>query len=213
MSSLPLGSSFRISKCPKEQIGVKHGLLIEHHMFMVYAAAFELDAGNLEDHVTLPRVSRFVPLRVKGNVRYRMWRFWMWLKEKARCDTWEELAEKGGFNKNDDPDNADGVSVVKRRANAKPGTENEQLISWKRLRKILWAIEGSESEPMSPLKIEVHVAYGIARILQEHAARCLPTILEVCSDEFPLQSFYEDRIEACKQNECRRIPPALIASL
>lgn len=83
------------------------------------------------------------------------------------------------------------------------------MISWKRLRQALAELEGV-SDPWSDFQLEIQWGYGLARILQEHAARCLPILSELTSPEFPLRSFYEGRIEACKQNECRRIPPAPI---
>lgn len=193
----------------------RDGLIFEHHHFMLYFAAFEEDLSELSGEFTIPRPSEFVPLEENGVMHYPMWSFWKWFCTKAECDTWGELADKADFNKSDSEDGAEGEQVVRNWANAKPSggsAKKCKMISWNRLRQALKKIEGSDSSPLSPFQMEVQWGYGIARILQEHAARCLPTILDFTSSEFPLDSFYQGRIEACKKNECRRIP-ALIAQL
>ncbi|MBT62538.1 MAG: hypothetical protein CML13_04925 [Puniceicoccaceae bacterium] len=193
------------------------GLILEHHHFMLYFAAFEEDLKELEGEFTIPCPSEFVPIEKDGIVHYPMWAFWRWFQDKAGCETWGELAEKADFNRSDSADGVDGEQVVRNYANAKPkqtemNAADCKMISWNRLRQALKQIEGPDSNPFTPFQMEVQWGYGIARILQEHAARCLPTVLDFCSSEFPLKSFYQDRIALCKQNECRRIP-ALIAKL
>lgn len=190
------------------------GMLIEQHAFMLYLAAYEEDVANMRGTVMAPRAGAFVPTEQEGSIRYPMWRFWRWFADKADCETWGELAKKADFNKTDSPDGAEGEQVVRNWANAKPplgdwSAANCKMISWKRLRQVLAKLEG-QLDPCSAFKLEIQWGYGLARILQEHAARCLPVIEEFVSPELPLKSFYQDRIEACKQNECRRIPPAPI---
>ena len=198
-----------------EELRMRVGLLIEHHLFMLYLTAFEEDISQQTAEFSIPSPEHFLPVEDGETIHYPMWSFWRWFSEKAGCTTWGELAEKADFNQSDSEDGAEGDQVVRNWANAKPtggSAENCKMISWKRLRQALLHVEGAESDPLSPFKMEVQWGYGIARVLQEHAARCLPTIVKFSSEAFPLQSFYQDRIELCKQNECRRIP-ALVAQL
>mgnify|MGYP000173620580 CR=1 FL=1 len=189
------------------------GMLLEHHLFMLYFAAFEEDIAKQTAVFAVPRPSLFFPTEEQnGSPRYPMWRFWRWFAGKAGCETWVELAKKADFNKRDSPDGAEGEQLVRNWANAKPlpgewSAGNCKMISWKRLRQALAKVEGV-SDPLSPFQLEIQWGYGIARILQEHAARCLPVIQEFITQEFTLKSFYQYRIAACKKNECRRIPPA-----
>lgn len=218
-ASFPLGI---MSNMPKaygdDEKRFRIGLLLEHHVFMLYFAAIEEDLFKIKDKAifSIPSPSLFSPIKENGIVHCPMWSFWRWFRSRAGCETWSELAERADFNKCDSLDGAEGEQVVRNWANAKPkpnelNAANCKMISWKRLRQALAKVEGS-SDPWSPFQLEIQWGYGIARILQEHAARCLPTVLDFCSPEFPLESFYQERIELCKQNEYRRIP-ALVAQL
>lgn len=217
LASFPLEILERLPQIyGEEETRFRVGLLLEHHFFMLYMAAFEMDLAQQEMAYAVPKPSEFVPTENNGTTHYPMWSFWRWLRHKAQCVTWADLAKKADFNKSDSSEGAEGEQLVRNWANAKPSkgqlsAAKCKMISWKRLRQALAKLEGPNSDPWSDFQLEVQWGYGIARILQEHAARCLPTILSCGTGAISLSACYQDRIEACKENECRRIPPAPIA--
>ena len=47
--------------------------------------------------------------------------------------------------------------------------------------------------------LEVTLAYGMARVMQEHAHRCVPVVIDHYCDEAEIDNFYLKRINECKK--------------
>tara|TARA_B110001469_G_scaffold100989_1_gene98525 strand:+ start:4469 stop:5521 length:1053 start_codon:yes stop_codon:yes gene_type:complete len=166
--------------------------VFELHAFMLYMASIELDFGEWEAEFDLMSPSYFVPGWEKGRIVYPMKTFWTWLRNDRECSTWKQLAEKLKT-----PEQS-----VKNHANTK---SLKKTPSWSEF----WRMMNNaqvEDDRTSSFIFKTSIAYGIARIMQEHTHRCVDYVTEYFCEPSEIANYYLARIKDMKQNECRSIP-------
>lgn len=171
--------------------------VFEIHAFMLYMALLELDLENWKNELVLLPVRDFLPAEIESLVRYPMWMFCTWLKDWYGVEAWEALGETIG----------EGGQQVRNWANSK---SLDKCPSWTDFQTYIISGSGapdSESYLYSKQAIELQIAYGMVRILQAHAMRCVPFLLKYFCDEGDLQAYYNQRIDELKEKECGVIPP------
>ncbi|MDG1301469.1 MAG: hypothetical protein P8R37_07755 [Opitutae bacterium] len=178
----------QVLKWPNE----KKTKVFELHAFMLYMASIEIDLGDWDAVFTLMPPSAFVPSPAKGRVAYPMNAFWKWLRHECGCTTWKQLAEKIQTSE----------QSVKKHANTKSlkGTP-----SWSEFWRMMNNAQ-TINDRSSPFIFKTSLAYGIARIMQEHAHRCVDIVIEHFCEPCEIGNYYLACIKDMKQNECRRIP-------
>jgi len=157
--------------------------VFEIHAFLLYLAALELDFSEWEPKFELMPPSCFVPSFMKGDVAYPMKGFWTWLRTELNCSTWVELAEKLQTTE----------QSIKNAANTKSLADAH---SWSEF----WRMMNNAQEAIdrtSPFMVQTSLAYGLARIIQEHASRCLDVVLEDFCEADDIENFY---LRACPRS-------------
>jgi hypothetical protein len=158
----------------------------------------ELDMETWEAEHPLVLPSMFVPDFRDGRLRYPMWRFCTWLKDKFHADSWKDLANVLGWKDETQAQTQDCEQQIRNWANTKTLTK---VPSWGSFREMLDNAGVTESG-----RLEIQFAFGVTRILQLHASRTLPLALEYLFDPEDAGEYYLARIEDLKKNECGVIP-------
>lgn len=160
--------------------------VFELHSFVLYMAAVELDIAALEGSRLMPPAC-FVTSYYKKSIRYPMETFWEWLKSKAGYARWTDFA--------DAMETTPALLSKYRKARSLDTSP-----SYKQLREFchhLWPQVGLGRR--SQRVLEVTLAYGMARVMQEHAHRCVPVVIDHYCDEAEIDNFYLKRINECKK--------------
>jgi hypothetical protein len=126
-----------------------------------------------------------------------MWRFCTWLKEWYDVETWESLGETIG----------EGGQQIRNWADSK---SLDRCPSWADFKEYIFKGSGStDKEPYlySKQAIELQIGYGMVRVFQAHAMRCLPFLLEYFCEADGMEEFYNARIDDLREKECGVIPP------
>ena len=165
----------------------KKALVGELHAFLVYFAAAELDFAESENQVRIALPSSFIPSYYAGSLRYPMETFWEWLKLDAGYTEWTEFADAIGTT-------TAMLSKYRKATSLDPSASHNQLQTFCRN---LWPHRGLSRR--SQKLMEIRFSYGIVRILQEHAHRCVPLILEYYCDAPEIERFYLTQIAECKK--------------
>jgi hypothetical protein len=169
-----------------------------HHALMFFLAALDLDIDIQPE--------RLFPRKVKNKLRRPMYCFVESLRKFAEARSWAELGRTvDPLTEMDDGGNTE--FEIRRWANAQT---LKHCWSWERLNKLLDRLElGPLDDPDNggdQRRIDILRNYGLARILHEHFQRIHPSLIRAGIADEDLHDFYFFRFNACKENECRRIP-------
>ncbi len=172
--------------------------IVELHIYMLHFSSLELDICDWETCFKRVVPSEFVPSwdpslnGGKGGVVYPMESFWRWLRGELGCRNWNALAKR--------------LCINPAQLNQYKGTTSlDRVPSWSKLRSMLRRVD-PHFDFFSEFGLRVHLAYGLARLLQEHASRCLDVVTTHFARKQDIERFYLERIESLKSAECRRIP-------
>jgi len=170
----------------------KKATTFELHAFILYMASIELDFEEWDAEFELMSPSYFVPSCENGRIVYPMKTFWTWLRNDRGCRTWKQLAEKLQTSE----------QSVKNHANTK---SLKKTPSWNEFWRMMNNAQVVDDRTTS-FMVKISIAYGIARMMQEHTHRCLDHVTEHFCEPCEIGNYYLERIQDMRQNECRRIP-------
>ena len=137
----------------------KKAQAFELHAFILYFASIEIDISEWEPEFEIVLPSYFVPSWEGGKVIYPMNTFWRWLRNECDCSTWVNFADQLGTT----------VAMLSKHRDT---ATMKHTPSWSKLRGMLKRIDPTR-DLLSPFSMRVQFAYSIARIMQEHAHRCV----------------------------------------
>lgn len=164
----------------------KKRLVAELHFFVLYMAAAELDITEFEGTCLMPPAC-FVPSYYRKSIRYPMENFWEWFRSKAGSARWTGFADSMGTT----------TALLSKYRKAKGLTPSPSYIQLRKFCQSLWPQIGLGRRFQRVL--EVTLAYGLARIMQEHAYRCVPLVIEHYCAETDIDNFYLQQIKECKK--------------
>lgn len=163
---------------------------LELNIFINYFAAVELDMAEWDSKFKLMTPISFVPSSSKGKVIYPIETFWTWFRTVSGHSQWTEFADALGTTP--------AMLSKYRKTNADKNLPSiptySQIRCFMRNR---WPQKGLRVETETYLRIQM--AYGVARIMQEHSERCMETATQYLCRVENLESFYLTRIETCKK--------------
>jgi hypothetical protein len=126
--------------------------------------------------------------------------FFIWLRSRCGLNSWPRLAEKARTSEQAIKNAAN--APIKKRTSVQP---LDGAPSWYEFRRMLRNLD-EEGDPYGPFRWEACFAYGLARLMQEHAVRCYDLVVEHFCEPGEVKGFYLARIEEYKK-WVREIPP------